>query len=162
IHLAMRTISYAIFALGFLSEGITHAADDALFIKRVKPILEANCLRCHEGSSPKGGLSLVTAKKLLAGGASGPAVVPGKPNESTLLDYVSGEKPAMPKDGKPLDKSQVASLREWIATGAHWPDGVELADKRTYDLNWWSLRPIQKLAPPKLDSKANSSWVRTP
>src|SRR5689334_1424632 len=81
-------------------------------------ILERHCLSCHEGSKPKGGLSLVSAKAALAGGESGPAIVLGKPEKSLLLEYISGEKPEMPKDAKPLAAEEIATLRRWIAAGA--------------------------------------------
>src|SRR6185369_6238244 len=87
------------------------AADDKLFRERVAPIFESRCVRCHEGVKPKGGLSLVSIRHLEKGGESGPVVVPGKPDESSLLDYVSGDKPEMPKDGKPLSAEEVAAIR---------------------------------------------------
>ena len=84
--------------------------------------------------------------------------MPGKPDESLLLDYISGDKPEMPKDDKPLSAAEVAAIREWIASGAAWPAGVELTDKRQYDFNWWSLRPLERPSPPAV----HSDWVRTP
>ena len=52
-------------------------------------------------TKPKGGLDLTTAKGLAAGADGNPVVVPGKPDESRLIDVVSGDKPEMPKNGKP-------------------------------------------------------------
>ena len=117
-------------------------ADERLFRERIAPILEARCVHCHEGAKPKGGLSLVSAERLQAGGDSGPVISAGKPDESLLLEYISGDEPQMPKDGKPLSAAEVGAIREWIASGAAWPAGVELTDKRQHDLNWWSLRPL--------------------
>jgi hypothetical protein len=133
-------------------------ADDALFRDRVAPILETKCLACHEGSKPKGGLSLATVKRFHAGGESGPAIVPGKPDESLLLDYISGDDPLMPKEGAPLSAAEVAIIREWIASGAAWPEYVELVDKRQHDFDWWSLKPLMRPTPPTIDS----GWIRTP
>src|SRR5215213_6418713 len=133
-------------------------ADGKLFRERVAPIFESRCIRCHQGENPKGGLSLVSARQLQTGGESGLVVVPGKPDESSLLDYISGEKPEMPKDGKPLSVEEVAAIRKWIAGGAVWPAGIELSDKRQYDFNWWSLRPLERQSPPAV----HSDWVRTP
>ncbi|WP_193378483.1 c-type cytochrome domain-containing protein, partial [Singulisphaera acidiphila] len=65
-------------------------ADDRLFREQVAPMLEARCVGCHSGPSPKAKLSLATAKGLEAGGESGAAVVPGRPEESLLLDSISG------------------------------------------------------------------------
>ncbi len=133
-------------------------ADDALFRERIAPIFESRCVRCHEGVKPKGGLSLVSAEQLKKGGESGPTVVPRKPDESLLLDYVAGDKPEMPKDDKPLSPDEVTAIRKWIEGGAAWPTGVELVDKRRYDFNWWSLRPLDRPTPPAV----HSDWVRTP
>jgi Protein of unknown function (DUF1553)/Protein of unknown function (DUF1549)/Planctomycete cytochrome C len=147
----------AICLLIALLAGSVHA-DDQLFRERIAPIFESRCVRCHEGEKPKGGLSLVSAGKLQKGGENGPDVAPGKPDESSLLDYVSGDKPEMPKDGKPLSADEVAAIREWIQDGAVWPAGTELTDKRQYDFNWWSLRPLERPSP----SAVHSDWVRTP
>jgi hypothetical protein len=132
--------------------------DDTFFREHVVPILESRCVGCHEGSKPKGGLSLVTAKQMLAGGESGPAIVAGKPDESLIIDYISGDEPAMPKDGKPLSAAEIEAIRKWIAAGAKWPDELELVDKKQYDLNWWSLQPLDRPPLPKVQS----SWLRTP
>ncbi len=133
---------------------------DRLFREQVAPVLERRCLHCHGAENPKGGLSLATAGSILRGGDSGPAVVPGKPGESTLLEMVSGDAPEMPQKDKPLAKEQVAGLRRWIEAGAHWPAGVELKDRRFNDgSTWWSLRP---LARPKLPAVRDRGWIRTP
>src|SRR5215212_9579100 len=133
-------------------------ADDKLFRERVAPIFESRCVHCHEGEKPKGQLSLVSARQLKAGGESGAVIAPGKPGESLLLDFVSGDKPEMPKDGKPLTADEVAAIREWIQSGEAWPVGLELIDKRQYDFNWWSLRPLERPSSPAV----HSNWIRTP
>jgi Protein of unknown function (DUF1553)/Protein of unknown function (DUF1549)/Planctomycete cytochrome C len=133
-------------------------ADDEFFSERVAPILESRCIYCHSGTKPKGGLSLVSAGDLHKGGDSGPVVVASRPVESLLLAYISGDEPQMPKDGKPLSTADVATIRAWIERGAHWPDGVQLTDKRHHDLDWWSLRPLLQPALPSVDS----TWIRTP
>ncbi len=133
-------------------------ADDDLFRGQIAPILERKCLSCHSGSKPKGGLSLTTAQAALAGGESGAVIEPGKPDESLLVEYISGDKPEMPKEGKPLAADEVAAIREWIQQGAPWPDGVALVDKKVIDAKWWSLEPLSHPAVPKIVS----SWIRTP
>jgi hypothetical protein len=133
-------------------------AGDSMFRERVAPILEKRCVACHEGSRPKGGLSFASVKQFLAGGESGPVVVAGKPDESLLLDYISGDEPLMPKEGDRLSAVEVATIREWIASGAAWPAEVELFDKRQHDLDWWSLKPLTRPSPPA----AHSDWVFTP
>ncbi|WP_406698664.1 DUF1553 domain-containing protein [Singulisphaera sp. Ch08] len=136
-----------------------NGADDRLFREQVAPVLEARCVGCHSGPSPKAKLSLATAKGLEAGGESGAAVVPGRPEESLLLDSIAGEPPEMPKTGGPLEPTQVASVRAWIAQGAHWPDGLTLQAKRPEAGPWWAVRP---LARPKIPEVVRRDWSRTP
>jgi hypothetical protein len=114
-------------------------ADDA-FKGSVGGIFEAHCVRCHQGERPQGGLDLTRASRAFRGGESGLAIVPGKPDESLILDFVSGEEPLMPKQGAPLSAEQIAALRRWIIDGASWPETAVLRDRST----WWSLRPIAR------------------
>src|SRR5438477_4854086 len=103
------------------------AADKADFEQQIKPILELDCVRCHGPEKPKGALRLDTKDGALKGGDSGPALVPGKPDQSPL--YTSTILPAdddkhMPPKGEPLKKDQTELLRVWIEQGAAWPEGL--------------------------------------
>src|SRR5690349_4639904 len=71
-------------------------SEEDFFRRSVAPLLEARCVRCH-GEKAEGGFSLATAAKIAMGGDSGPALAPGKPDESLLIQMISGEKPEMPK-----------------------------------------------------------------
>ena len=62
------------------------AEEAALFRGQIGPIFASRCLACHKGEHPKGGLSLTTRAGLLKGGESGAAIVPGKPDESMLIE----------------------------------------------------------------------------
>src|SRR5580698_3371752 len=138
------------------------AGEPHAFRDRVAPILKQHCLRCHQGAKAKGGLDLSSAKGLDAGADGTPIVVVGKPQESRLIEVVSGDKPEMPKNGKPLSASEVQTLRDWIAAGAEWPANVVLKDD---PLDWWSLRPLAKPPLPRSSSNPtdeNAGWVRTP
>ena len=136
------------------------AGDDGRsFREEVAPILERRCLHCHGAETPKGGLSLATRATLLAGGDSGPAVVPGKPDESPLLEMVSGITPEMPQKDRPLSREQVEGLRRWVEQGAHWPDGLVLRDRRSGGETWWSLRPLSR---PTVPVVRDRGWLRTP
>ena len=84
------------------------------FENDILPIFERNCLRCHNGKVKKGGLDLSTSKRVLAGGESGPAVVPKQPAASKLYDVVhNGE---MPLDRKTqVSAAEMETIRIWIA-----------------------------------------------
>lgn len=91
------------------------------FHRQVRPILQANCQGCHQPAKAGGELTLTSFESLLAQGESGnPAVVPGKPEESYLLDQITptdGEA-AMPQGKKPLADNEIALIRRWIEEGA--------------------------------------------
>jgi WD40 repeat protein len=90
------------------------------YARQVKPFLAKYCLECHGGGKAKGGLSLEAYPALRKGGDSGPALVPGKPDESLIVRLVEGkEKKVMPpKKAKQPKPAERALLRAWIAAGA--------------------------------------------
>ena len=128
--------------------------------KTVAAVFERRCLSCHGVGDKKGGLSLATHQQILAGGESGEIVVPGKPVESLILDYISGERPAMPKTGPPLADEEVAAIRAWIAAGARLPADLVLRDRSLADTNWWSLKPLVRPAVPQIPNP--QSTIRNP
>jgi Protein of unknown function (DUF1553)/Protein of unknown function (DUF1549)/Planctomycete cytochrome C len=134
-------------------------ADDLFFRDKVAPILERRCLHCHGAVTQKGKLSLKTAAAALKGGDSGPAIVPGKPEQSILLDMIGGDPPEMPQQEPPLSKQQVAAIRTWIERGADWPAGLALTDRRFEGQRWWAFEPLKRPPDPAV---SGSSWVRTP
>ncbi|HJQ79544.1 MAG TPA: DUF1549 domain-containing protein, partial [Lacipirellulaceae bacterium] len=91
------------------------------YYRDVLPILQANCHGCHQPAKPSGTLEMTSFKNLLVAGESGsPAVVPGKPDESYLIEQITptdGEA-AMPQGKKPLEEGQIALIRRWIEEGA--------------------------------------------
>lgn len=88
------------------------------YARDVVPILEANCLRCHNSSKVEGGLLLESHEDLMRGGDTGPPLVPGRPDESPLiLQIESRAKPKMPPK-KDLAPEEIAVLRAWVADGA--------------------------------------------
>lgn len=97
------------------------------FETRIRPVLVENCYRCHsrsEGKS-KGGLTLDTRSGWEKGGDTGPALVPGKPEESLLIKAVHYADPdlSMPPKSDKLPDGQVADLEKWVSMGAPDPRG---------------------------------------
>ena len=75
------------------------------FEKSVRPILAARCQGCHGPAKQKGGLRLDARAAVIAGGSTGPAVVPGNPKESLLVDAINyGETYQMPPKSKLPDR----------------------------------------------------------
>jgi uncharacterized membrane protein len=87
----------------------------------IVPIFEEVCYSCHSPEEKiDAELDMTTVEKLLIGGEKyGSCIVPGKPDESTIVKYVRGElQPQMPEDDMPLTREEVHLLRLWIAAGA--------------------------------------------
>lgn len=93
------------------------------FEAQVLPILRAQCFRCHnpERARRAGGLDQTTIAGLLAGGMSGPAIVPGDPANSLMIEALTWEDEdlQMPPMGRLTDE-QIDSIRDWIKQGAVW------------------------------------------
>jgi len=118
-----RRAALLVAPLAALVASVARAADDAPeapnFVDHVQPILRDSCLACHRGSRAKNGLDLSSVQKILAGGSSGAAVVPGDPDGSLLLQVVEhARQPFMPPDDDQLEATQRATLRAWIQGGA--------------------------------------------
>src|SRR4030095_11686374 len=96
------------------------------FEKSVRPLLAEKCFTCHGPEKQKAGLRLHARASLLEGGESGPAVVPGRPDKSLLIQAVrhTGELKMPPKDK--LSAEQANALATWIEMGAAWPMSVEI------------------------------------
>jgi hypothetical protein len=135
------------------------AADTASdFRERVAPILASRCVRCHQGDTPKGDVDLTRASGVIEGRGEGWVVVPGKPDDSLLLEVVSGPAATMPRSGGRLTAAQVEALRAWIVAGAPWPSGLVLKQDLS---DWWSFRPLVRPMLPRL--KADDALrARTP
>ena len=108
----MRTIVRVVGLIALGSSDIavpaTAGADAPSFRDKVAPILEQRCLHCHGEATRKGNLSLQHGRRgAFKGGDSGPAVVPGKPDESMLLEMITGDQPEMPQKDKPLSQQEV-------------------------------------------------------
>ena len=94
-------------------------ADEAFFEKRVRPLLIERCYGCHGGEKTRGGLSLETRVGWQKGGERGPAIVPGQPERSLLIDainYRSLEMPPADEGGK-LSEEEIEILTNWVAMG---------------------------------------------
>jgi hypothetical protein len=141
--------------------------EDALFFERsVRPLLAAKCWECHSGESPEAGLRLDAWDVMVAGGDSGPAVVPGKPAESLLVTAIHYEGgPQMPPDGK-LREQDIDILVEWIRRGAPWPKSptaTRMRDGSRFEITaedraFWSFQPI---ADPPVPATNDATWPRT-
>ena len=94
------------------------------YSESVRPILASQCFGCHQPARSEGDLVMTRFEAMLEGGATGdPAIVPGKPDESYLVELITAHdgKAQMPPDSDPLTEDQVNTIRTWIEQGAN-PD----------------------------------------
>ena len=132
------------------------------FETSVRPLLADNCHACHSSriDTPFGGLRLDSREGLLAGGDSGPAIVPGRPAESALVQRLHGRPMLMPPTG-PLGGDEIEVLTRWVAMGAPWPEATVTAaaaadppdPSAPFDLperrrTHWAWHPVQASEPP--------------
>jgi formylglycine-generating enzyme required for sulfatase activity len=105
------------------------------FVKDVQPVLEYHCVACHREGEDKGKLRLDTKAMAFTSGEDGPSIIPFHPEKSssyTTTQLAADHDDLMPpaKNGGPLAKEKTEILRQWIAQGAPWPDGVVLTPKK--------------------------------
>src|SRR5713226_9137602 len=89
------------------------------YLRDVRPILDQNCTSCHQPASKQSDLDLTTYARFQAGGKRGPAFVAGSPEQSFVIQFITGAlKPSMPFGMPLLAGNDVAVIRNWIASGA--------------------------------------------
>ncbi|HWA08950.1 MAG TPA: PSD1 and planctomycete cytochrome C domain-containing protein [Opitutaceae bacterium] len=142
-------------------------ADLQFFEARIRPVLVDRCYKCHsrEADNLKGGLMLDTQEGVLHGGNGGAVIVPGKPDDSVLIQAIRYTDPdlQMPPKGEKLTDQQVADFTEWVRRGA--PDPRSLAAKGSapsyggVGRDHWSFLPVKKPAVPAVQ---NAAWCQTP
>lgn len=131
----------------------------AFFESKIRPVLVENCYACHsaEAKKIKGALMLDSRAGIQKGGDSGPAIAPGDPDASLLIQAVRRESDdiAMPPKSK-LPPEHVAALVAWVKMGAPDPrttDTVAAVQSR-YAIdwktakNWWSFQSLSVTPPP--------------
>ena len=135
----------------------TQAADPIDFDQQVGPLLARHCLECHDGTDPKGKLDLSEQALLSKGGESGPVLIEGKIDDSPLWQKVRDDE-MPPKHPLPADDKAV--LKAWIEQGAKWGSGsidpYRYSSDRRAGYDWWSLKPLQRSAPPIVPSEWQS------
>ena len=130
------------------------------FVHDIKPIFSTRCHFCHSEATEFGGFRLDDREAALKGGASGPAILPGRSAESTLIQFVSGIPPKMlmPQVGERLSDEEIGLLRAWIDQGAEWPDDFDAA-QHPRSLDHWAYQPLLSVQVPEVEDR---SWPRTP
>ena len=127
----------------------------------LEPILKQHCTKCHAGEKPKAGLDLSGPTTLAKGGESGPAVVPGHPDRSLLVQMIAdGSMP--PEDEPKLPADKLELIRRWVVTGAAGtgqaaaPDPAATIDPQARQ--FWAFKPLES---PRVPPPGNAELART-
>ena len=145
-----------------------HGPTEYEFFERdVRPVLVNRCFECHgPDTKNESELRLDSLNAMLEGGLSGPAIVPGKPEESLLILAVQHDPllTAMPPNQK-LPNAEIAVLAKWVRVGAPWPDPNVPADRNRdgtresgfsgEDRSFWAFQPPVASAIPAV---RDSAW----
>jgi cytochrome c553 len=172
VRMRMRSLAAVLLALAApaRAEVPDDAARRAFFESRIRPVLVEKCHACHSAEARaagklKGGLRVDTRQSLLDGGDSGPAVEPGKPDESPLLAALRYDDALrMPPEEK-LPPATVAAFERWIADGAFDPrtDGPTPETTRPIPppagRDHWAYQPVREPAIPPV---RDASWPLDP
>ncbi|MEO2197025.1 MAG: PSD1 and planctomycete cytochrome C domain-containing protein [bacterium] len=144
------------------SVSVAHAqtSEPVTFTDDIRPIFERSCWNCHGAASQLSGLDLRTRDTAITGGARGPALVPGRGEESRLYRVLAGlDGPKMPMGGGAVSEVEVAAVRAWIDDGAHWDGGgapdaeavvasLEHAELPTGARDYWAFKLPEKARVP--------------
>ncbi len=140
-----------------LSVNVTLAAD---YQTDILPIFTKHCIECHGPEKQKSDLRLDLRSAAMKGGSEGVVILPGKPEESPLLNYVTlpqDHEKRMPPKGEGLSAEEVQHLREWITGGAPWPEEHAGVDER---LKHWSWQPLMKIEAPETEGNPIDYFIR--
>ncbi len=130
----------------------------AVFREHLRELLAHRCATCHGAGTVESDFDLSTHDRLLAGGASGPAVMPGSHQQSLLFRLAARlEEPHMPAEGDALTTQELTWLAEWIDRGAPYDKPlIEEPDRAPWTQRtvgaetrqFWSFQPLTTVEPP--------------
>ena len=146
------------------------AADAEFFEKKIRPVLITHCFECHSGETQESGLRVDSLNGLLTGGERGPAIVPGKPDESLLISAIRHSDTLQMPATRKLPQPLIDDLAQWIRDGAEWPNAEPVnvsptpaAQERLpteADKQFWAFQTPQRSPIPIVHD--GHGWARTP
>jgi len=146
------------------------AAREEFFELKVRPLLIEKCADCHSGEPDSESVLAVNSRRaLINGGDFGPAIIPGRAEDSLLIHAVKRihkEVHMPPEKSDALSRDEIAVLARWIDDGANWPgNSAQVAKKSnphaekklTIDPERdWALQPRRVVDPP---AAKDSRWA---
>lgn len=158
-----RALQVCFVAICTMSCAVVHGNELEFYRQRIEPILKRHCYDCHSAAAEQleGSLRLDGRNLMIAGGDTGPAIVPGNAEASLLMKALRHDDLEMPPDGQ-LPEQVIADFATWIQAGAHAPLQEVSASLREPDYaearRFWAFRAIQA---PSLPAVADRSWPRS-
>lgn len=130
-------------------------ADDKAdyFENHVRPILAVHCYSCHGPDKSKGNIRLDSVSEIMKGLDSGPLFIPGKPEQSRLMELLNHSADIKMPPKKKLNQEQISRVQEWITQGAHLPQAKQVATE-----NWkshWAFQPVKAVSTKPLTETIN-------
>ncbi|MFN3324809.1 MAG: DUF1553 domain-containing protein [Bryobacteraceae bacterium] len=141
-------------------------ATDEFFESKIRPLLAEKCYNCHSSKARIvfGNVRLDSREAILKGGDSGPVALPGRPDESKLIQAVRYQTVQMPPAGK-LSDEEIAALAAWVEAGLPWPKydaplppALESTQKTTA-VDHWAWNPVRVTPTPAVRDR---EWPRDP
>jgi hypothetical protein len=118
--------------------------DSKVFDDVIQPILKEKCIKCHNRSKQKGGLSMVSPATLVSGGESGPLWIAGQPDSSLMLQRIhlplTAEEHMPPEGQAQLSQQEIKLIHHWIKAGADWELEIEALNQQ--DSLYLALQPL--------------------
>ena len=116
-------------------------AEPVSYYKQIVPILKRSCQGCHHPGDPNADLIVTSYADLKRGGMGGEAIIVGKPDESLLIQLITGDPPAMPQNQEPLTTEEVDLFKRWISEGAK-DDTPEETDEMDGEYPSYTVPPV--------------------
>jgi hypothetical protein len=124
--------------------------DEDLFETKIRPVLMRTCFKCHGGEKVSARLRVDARESLLKGGDRGPAIVPGNPEASLLVQALRHADPDLrmpPKERLP--EAVTETFARWIKAGAPWP--ARAASAPEAGARHWAFQPLGRVEPGGID-----------
>ena len=172
----LMTVVAGVLALGAAPALYAQQAPEEAALAALK-----RCGQCHSTANAMSKLDLSSREGMLKGGEKGPAIVPGKAEESALFKRITGQvAPMMPMAPVPkLNAEEIAAVKTWIDQGAKWPAALVTSaapapaksnpaalpggyiprEITAQDRQWWAFKqPVRNNPPAVKDAR----WSRNP
>lgn len=141
----LKSITIALALLGLFANNLVaqksaagEGGGDVTFSKDVWPILQARCAECHAADGAEGDLRFDLGRAAVEGGGhTGRPIFGSSADESELIRRITSTKPGyrMPKKGPRLPDSEIATLTQWIDSGALWDKTPEQTKRSATNKN---------------------------